>query len=204
MRFQHEAYFANNSLYYGVNEEGEVMKNFFLRLGVTMIISVFTSPLAAQSKIDLTEGTLFLDGQMSFTYGLISFTKPQHSFSLTTNIGGGYFIFDNIAVGISVPGKWKIAPTSGGELGLKIFSDYYFDIDSGIFPYAGASVTPGYDMSEKLFQLSVGLEGGVLVSLSESVAVDFGIRPEIYFQLFDTQKWKFIFPAGFLGIKAVF
>lgn len=178
---------------------------------LVFLVAFYGVGLSAQPRVDITEGTLFLTGGLSVKYDLIGFEKPQHKFALLSDLGGGYFALDRLAVGASVPGEWNFASgTDGveldkrGKLGLKIFTTYYFDTESGIFPYVGGNITPAYSMGEKTFQLSAGIDGGVLVSLSESVALDFGLRPELYFKLFDTQKWKIAVPAGFLGIKAVF
>lgn len=175
------------------------------------LVAGYAAGLLAQPRIDITEGTLFLTGGLSFKYDLIGFQKPQHKFALISDLGGGYFVKDNLSVGASVPAEWNFASGTDaielekrGRLGLKIFSTYYFETESGVFPYLGANVTPAYSLGEKTFQLSAGVDAGVLVSLSESVALDFGLRPEMHFRIFDTQKWKVSLPAGFLGIKAVF
>lgn len=158
----------------------------------------------AQPRIDLSEGTLFINGSLAFGYDMIGFEKPEHRFDLKSDLGGGYFVIDNLAVGLSVPVQWAFMPSNGRELGLKISTTYYFDTDSVVFPYLGVNGTPRYSMSNKNFQLLGGLDAGVLVSLSESVALDFGLRPEIFFKLYDSQKWKISIPAGFFGVRAVF
>jgi hypothetical protein len=179
---------------------------YIVRLAARTLIgmSIFAGTIVAQPRIDLTDGTLFIAGSFAFKYKLTDFEQPQHKLMLETDVGGGYFILDRFAIGLGVPGEWTFAPASGGALGLKIFSTYFFEIDSIVFPYLGANTTPGYSMNEKEFQLKAGLDSGVLISLSESVAVDFGIRPELSFKIYDSQKWKFSLPAGFIGIKAVF
>lgn len=184
---------------------------FAVKIVLTLAIALHAISGLAQEKVDLSEGSLFVTGGLSFKYDAIGFEKTQHNFALLSDIGGGYFLLDGVAVGVSVPGEWNfasgvddVALDKRGKLGIKLFSTYYFNLDSAIAPYFGGSLTPAYSMGDKTFQLSAGLDGGILVSLSESVALDFGIRPEIYFKLFETQKWRFSLPAGFLGIKAVF
>lgn len=178
---------------------------------VILLIVTYAAGIVAQPRVDLTQGTLFLTGGLSFKYDLIGFEKAQHKFALLSDLGGGYFISDRFAVGASIPGEWNFA--SGidsvsldrrGKLGLKLFTTYFFDTGGALFPYLGVNATPAYSLGEKTFLLSAGIDGGVLVSLSESVALDFGLRPEINFKLFDTQKWRISVPAGFLGIRAVF
>jgi hypothetical protein len=131
--------------------------------------------------------------------------------SLVSDIGGGYFVLDGLAVGLSVPGEWNFATGTSaieadkrGKIGLKFAVTYFFDTDGGVFPYLGGNATPGYSLGENSFKLSGGVDAGVLVSLSESVALDFGLRPQIDFKLFDSDKWRLSIPAGFLGVKAVF
>lgn len=169
-----------------------------------LLISLPATIILAEPKIDLTEGTLFLSGSLAFQYDVIGFTDAQHIFGLSSDVGGGYFVLDNLAVGLSIPTSWRFTPNNGGSVGLKIFSTYFFDIKSIVFPYAGLSVTPGYDISGRWFQLLAGIHGGVLLSLTESVGLDFGIRPEVSFKLTDKQKWRLSIPAGFIGVSAFF
>lgn len=158
----------------------------------------------AQEKIDLTEGTLLLKGSFAVEYDVVGFDKPEHKVALKTTAGGGYFFIDRLAAGLALPGEWIIAPKNAGNFGVEVFSTYYFDLKNGLFPYAGASVIPGYSLNAKEFQLKAGLEGGVLVSLSDSLALDFGTKPQFAIKMYDTQKWKLSVPLGFIGIKAVF
>lgn len=175
-----------------------------LILRILVLMSFCVSFAFAQPRIDLTEGTLFILGSFALKYDVKGFAEAQHKLGVETDVGGGYFVIDRFAVGIGVPGEWTFAPVSKGALGLKVFATYYFDNGSIVFPYLGANTTPGYNMQEKEFQLKAGVDTGVLVSLSESVAVDFGIRPELFFKIYESQNWKFSLPAGFIGIKAVF
>ncbi len=187
--------------------------SFRKMLSIACLLSTvwFSAQIVAQSKIDLSEGTLFVSGGLSFKYDLIGFEKPQHNFALLSDLGGGYFVLNRLAVGVSVPATWNFASGVGnvqidkrGELGIKLFSTYFFNTEASLAPYLGGNVTPAYSMGEKTFQVSAGVDGGVIVSLSQSVALDIGLRPELHFKLFDTQKWKFSLPAGFLGVRAFF
>lgn len=182
------------------------MTSFIKMVGYVLLSTYFfvATNSHAQPRIDLSEGTVFLTGGLTFDYTATALTQTQHDFRLVSNLGGGYFIIDNLVIGLSIPTEWRFSPQSGGEIGFKGFSAYFFDIDSVVFPYVGGSITPGYSMSERSFKLKTGLDGGVLVSMSDSVALDFGIRPELTFKLYDTQHWKFSLPTGFVGIVAVF
>jgi hypothetical protein len=165
---------------------------------------IYSAAMMAQPRIDLTEGSLFLAGGLMLNYEMKDFTNSSHSLGLTSEVGGGYFILDYLAVGFTVPVNVKFAQQSTGDIGAKIFSTYFFNLDSSVIPYLGGSVTPGYGLTERSFQLSAGLDAGVLLSLSESVALDLGIKPELYFKLFDSQHWHIKVPAGFVGVRAVF
>lgn len=181
------------------------MASLWKKKTLLLWVSFFASTITmAQPRIDLTEGTLFLNGGLIFQYDMVDFENTQHTFGLKTDLGGGYFVIDNLAVGLGLPGEWRFTPSSGGSLGVKVFTTYHFDMNSAIFPYVGVNVTPGYNMTEKSFQLKAGLDGGILVSLSENIALDFGLKPEVTFKLFDKDKWKISIPTGFLGVRAVF
>jgi hypothetical protein len=164
---------------------------------------LFSVMAVAQPRIDLTEGTVFLSGGFDVRYEIIGFEKPNHKFKLTSDIGGGYFIVDDLAVGVSVPIEWTIGKNKA-RVGMKFFSTYFFDISTTIFPYLGGNIIPRYFISGREFELLAGIDTGILVSLSESVALDFGIKPEIFFKLYNSQKWRILIPGGFFGIRAVF
>lgn len=163
---------------------------------------LFSYNTFTQPHIDLTEASLFLFGDVTLQYDVIDLVNPQQRLLIKSDVGGGYFIIDYLAIGLAFPIKWHIS--EGGSLGLKVFSTYFFDIDSGVFPYVGGNVTIQYNMQKKEPQLFAGIDTGVLVSLSESVALDFGLRPEVGFKLSPSQNWRLSIPAGFLGIRAVF
>jgi hypothetical protein len=168
------------------------------------IMIFFTTALLAQPKIDLTEGSIFVLGSLTLDYEMQVLDETEHRLKMKSNIGGGYLVMDRLAISLSIPADWKFTPSSRGSFGLKLSTTYFFDIVSMMFPYLGINVTPKYSMSERAFQLLAGAEAGILVSMSENVALDFGINPEVFFKLYDVQKWKFTLPAGFLGIRAVF
>ncbi len=176
-----------------------------------VFLAIYSIGSFSQPRIDLSQGTLFLTGGVSFKYDVVGFDRMQHKFSLLSDLGGGYFVIDRLSVGASIPAEWNfasgldsIALEKRGRIGLKVFSTYFFDTSFALFPYIGANATPAYGLGEKAFVLSAGLDGGVLVSLTESVALDFGLRPELFIKLSSTQKWRLSLPVGFLGIRAVF
>jgi hypothetical protein len=163
---------------------------------------LFSYNTFTQPHIDLTEASLFLFGGATLQYDVIDLANPQQRLLIRSDVGGGYFIIDYLAIGLAFPLKWHIS--EGGSLGLKIFSTYFFDINGVVFPYVGGNTTIQYNMQNREPQLFAGIDGGVLVSLSESVALDFGLRPELTIKLSPSQNWRLSIPAGFLGIRAVF
>lgn len=195
---------ASNS--YGMVEDGhEWRRGVGMRAkSLVSMVGLLCMSLFAQEKIDLSEGTLLVKGSFALEYDVVGFDKPEHKVALKTAAGGGYFFLDRLSAGLALPGEWVIAPKSAGSFGLEVFSTYYFDLKNGLFVYSGGSIIPGYSLNAKEFQLKVGLDSGVLVSLSESVALDFGMKPQLAIKMYDTQKWKLSVPFGFIGIKAVF
>lgn len=160
--------------------------------------------LCAQPRVDLSEGSLFINGSLAVQYQMINFSNSQHSLFLASDLGSGYFVSDNFAIGASLPALWSFTPLSGGQLGISIFGTYYFDIDSIIYPYLGLRPSIAYDMSEKDFRLAAAVDAGFLVSMSESVALDLGLAPKLNVALNNKQKWGLEVPAGFLGVRAFF
>ncbi len=158
----------------------------------------------AEPRIALTEGSLFIQGSLALDYSLVGFKTNKQQLSLASDIGGGFFVVDNLSVGLSLPGKWAFIPAGSGEFGISFFGAYYFDINSIVFPYLGLSATPSYRLSDSEFLLHAGVSTGVLISMSEPVALDLGIAPKMYFPLNDKQVWKLQIPAGFIGVRAFF
>lgn len=168
------------------------------------IVIALAPALSAQPRVDLTEGSFFLLGAFSLDYRVDRLSQDDHKLNLISNIGGGYFIADNLAIGFSLPIKWQMLGAKA-NLGIKPFCSYFFDLGSTIFPYFGGNITTAYDtFSSGRFMLKAGVDAGLLVSMSESVALDFAINPEVTFKLSKSQDWGLEIPAGFIGIRAIF
>ena len=178
------------------------MKRFLLGfIGSFLILS---GAVGAQPRVDLMEGTLFFEGNLTFKYNLDDFSSPTHKFGLGSTIGAGYFVVDNLAVGASVPAVWDFSKEGKGNLGLKLFLTYFFDMGGVVFPYFGVNVVPKLLWPKTSFGLSAGVDTGFLISMSESVALDLGIAPTINFAVSKDQKWSLEVPAGFVGVRAFF
>lgn len=159
---------------------------------------------ALNHRVMLAKDTWFISGSLALNYEMTVLKPVEHKIALNSDVGGGYFVMDRLAVGASLPAKWTLVPKKKGEIGLSLFGTYFFDIDHFIVPYAGIDITPGFSLSEMSLLLSAGINGGVLISLSNSVALDFGISPEFYFPLTSRQRFKLTIPAGFIGVRAFF
>lgn len=180
------------------------LKNSSLIILLAGAFALFSWQSFGQPRADLTEGTIYLDGSLSVDYEMKGLKDAQHTFKLNSNVGGGYFVIDGWAVGASLPIKWTFSPKSHGTLGLKLLTTYFFDIDNIVYPYIGINATPGFNLGTKEFTVNGGLDTGILVSLSEAVAIDLGIRPNIDFKIAKDDKWTINVPAGFIGVRAFF
>lgn len=172
---------------------------------VTSLLMAFA--LKAQPRVDLGEGSLFILGALTVNYGIIDFNKNEQTLKLKSDVGGGYFVRDNLAVGFALPVGWQMLQNKF-SLGFKPFATYFFDLGTTVFPYIGGNITAGYSTLTTFgtgeFQLLAGIDSGILFSLSENVALDFGLRPEIAIKLSNNQRWRLDIPGGFIGVRAFF
>jgi hypothetical protein len=203
MRFlyiQHKTYpnISSRAVYIFLEEN---MKNIsFLTLLCFFHLSSFTEP-----RIDLSEGSMMADGNFIFNYNLRDFLNlKEQDMGLKSSIGASYLLYDAWALGLGLSMDLTFAPYSNGMWGVKIFTDYFFITQSIYYPYMGISFTPGYSLNVSQARLKAGLGGGVLISLSESVALDLGLRPELSIKVYESQKWKFSLGAGLIGIRISF
>lgn len=172
---------------------------------IFLFLTSFGSQMVmSEPRVNLEQGSLFIAGALSLNYQLSDFSSPEHRFSLGSDIGGGFFVVDNFAVGGSLPTQWTFVPKATGVFGLSLFGTYFFDLATIIFPYLGLNINPSYSLAAEQFLLNTGVDCGLLVSLSESVALDLGIAPKIQVALNAKQKWSLAVPAGFLGVRAFF
>lgn len=177
---------------------------FYRIIASLVALFIMAAPSFAQPRADLSAGGLFLLGGVTLNYGIIDFSSEKQRMELKSDLGGGYFIKDNLAVGFSLPIRWKIMGNET-DLGIKPFTTYFFDLGGSVFAYVGGSLTLAYHtFGTGGFRLKAGLDSGVLISMSESVALDFGLRPELTFKLSKSQHWDLDLPAGFFGIRAFF
>ncbi len=171
---------------------------------VLLLLILVPATSFSEPRLQLVESSFFILGSLSLDYRLIHATETKQRLSLNSDMGAGFFVVDNFALALSVPAEWVFVPAKLGTIGVSLFGTYFFANESTIFPYLGLSATPSYDVAAHEFNLSSSFMTGVLVGLSESVALDIGVAPKVQFPLNPMQNWKLSIPIGFLGIRAFF
>lgn len=164
---------------------------------------MFASSGFSQLMVDLTQGTNTVMGAFTGKYELELKDEKTHRLNVDSNVGFGHFVFDNFMAGAALTGAWNLSD-GFKNAGVKLMSTYFFDTYTGAFPYLGVNLDPSYNIKLKNFMLKAGVHTGVLVSLSESVALDFGLGADLSIKIKDTDTWKVSVPFGFLGLRAFF
>lgn len=180
------------------------MKNNILFI-ILSFLSLYAVANKSEPKIDLISGTMMADGNFILDYNIkdISNSK-EYDLGFKSSLGASYFIYDAWALGLGLSLDASFAPQSKGVWGLKIFSDYFFTNKSIYYPYIGGAITPGYSINASQFRLNTGLSLGVLISLSNSLALDLGIRPTLSIKMYPQQKGKFNLGIGLIGLRVSF
>lgn len=161
---------------------------------------LFSAVSFADLIVDLSQGTNSIFGSFTGKYSM-EFSDPKtHRLSVNSDVGFGHFVADNFMVGFMVKGGWNYSD-GFRKAGGKVIGGYFFDTHSSLVPYLGLSVDPMYNFAKEMFSLGAGLCTGLLLSLSESVALDFGIHSEVGIKLRDTDTWKAGVKGGFMGVR---
>lgn len=185
---------------------GDPMKKYIVTL-ITYAFFTCSATIAA-IRTDLTFGTMTMSGSVMSSYDIAynaRLSKNAHKFSIGSNIGMGYFVADNVLIEVGLPIQFSMHDKSTFvTTGISLGTNYYFDIDAALFPYLGLSVSPFYFFHAKKFGLSTQPAVGVLLSISESVALDFALRSDIGIALSANDHWSFRNALGYAGIKAFF
>ncbi len=179
------------------------MKKLFVSF-IMLSLGVF-----AQENIDLSQGTFSLKGSLWAEFQRQNITDAINRLKISSDVSMGYFLADQWEVHLGLPINWYLSDRSSksitGVLGLRIGSSYYFSSNRTVIPYIEAGITPKAKFNAaSQMMLAVSLGGGILLSLSESVGLDFGFRPELSFRLRPNQHWLIEAPIGFFGIRAFF
>ncbi len=90
------------------------------------------------------------------------------------------------------------------DWGLEIFSRWYFNTHDVIKFYAGSSIGMRlFDFSGSTIKWTLGGETGILIGLSEKIALDVGIPVTFYFDRLSGFN-RVEIPIGYYGLRAFF
>jgi len=161
-----------------------------MKLGkMVSLVALFALIIAPQAHaIQLAPGTIMISGNSNFHFGTAK--QEVDDFDQTiTNFGlmvqGGYFVINNLEAVVlfdfdtSTYENGDKVTTTAFTLGAG--ANYYFDLQSELFPYAGAflgfmseKTKNGYE--ESINGVLFGLQGGIKYFLNDNFAVDAGLR----------------------------
>lgn len=189
------------------------MKKNFLKAALLALSFSFVQSAQAAPRTDLSQGTVSAFG--GGVLGHIQLKKYPteekiHSiFSFGVDVGAGYFIADNWSINAGFTASEWVATgdkKSKPNLGIKVGTEYFFDIGASLFPYVGVNVTPGFNLNhdKDKFNLRTAGDLGLLVSLSEGVALDLAVKPNFKWKLGEKDYWQFDIPFGYFGVRAFF
>lgn len=179
------------------------MRFFKKILFVSFLVNSF---IRAENRTFLEKGTMYLSGDLTGNYERINWQKGKNHLSLNSSFNLGYFLGDNFSMGLGFPVIWNFIPASFGVLGLKLSANTFLGNKNMLIPYFGLDLNPKLKLikEDNEFLLSTGFTFGAILSLSDSVALDLGIRPELFYKLNPKQNWQIQIPFGFLGVRAFF
>lgn len=176
--------------------------NGLIRFSLAAFLLTAAAPSLAGSKLDLSAGRMSLSGTASI--GSHNILNTQRTFSYGAAVGYSYFVMKNLSVGgvIGVVNTKQFDMPDQGMLGLGVA--YYFNASDMIKPYLGLRVDVQYaktatDSVDSGFGVSAGLPVGILIGLSDSVALDLGLR--IHSTI---PSWKVGIDGGMIGVRAFF
>lgn len=164
-------------------------------LAIAIGALALSTTTAAAGELDLSKGMKELGGSATldlFTGGgntqVGLFIQPQ----------GGYFIIDNLELLLAA--SFQVIGDATG-VGFGVGAHYY--IPAGSMPaYVGGTLNYGSVSAFGLGndQVSVSLQGGILPALADNIALDLGLRANVYFG----DPAVLHIPAGYLGVRAYF
>ncbi len=178
--------------------------------------ALVSTQAAAYDDLDVSAGTMSLGGALSFPMNFPKGGAPEVRVGITPSFG--YFFVDGVDFFVSAKFervlKASATNTFGGSpvdlnnhWGVGVGINYYIDLGSPAFPYLGANGDFAWNGDGTDITATVPL--GVLVSLNEHVAIDFGIPVGIKFgvgkALAANNGYAGIsINPGYLGVKAFF
>ncbi|MGC4120260.1 MAG: outer membrane beta-barrel protein [Myxococcales bacterium] len=181
---------------------------------IASLILTASPAWAEGGMLKLSEGTLQLGGDLAFTTQVripeAGSTTTGFVFSFTPS--AGYFVADNFellaGLQFTIP-FGDLYETSSKAFGFQVGGRYHANLARRVSLYGGLSFGVGYTWLEYRYvgmddtELMVSLQGGLLVALSEAVAVNAGVRFTID-HYFDAGVTYLTFPVGVLGVEAFF
>lgn len=164
-----------------------------MRITVLAIVGFIFTNLNAQTE----KGQILISGSSSLNFSIEKDktksdnidTEGSRTTTFDINPMGGYFIINNLAVGISMPIILSSSKDGDGDKSKSNsfifgpFGRYYFDAENikpfGQLAFGFGTLTEKYTpegedtYKEKYGQLSFAIDVGAAVFLNESVAIDF-------------------------------
>jgi hypothetical protein len=157
-------------------------------------------------RLNLDKGRMAVSGRAQVNY-FSSEASYYGGFYAQIDAAYSYFLVDNFALGVGLNAASQIDRIAvAPALGLNVAAEYFFDTNSIAVPYLGANLGIGYkplDPTSKLW-LPVRPQVGVLIALSDSVALDLGINTTFTFPLLSDVEPLLEGTAGMVGVRAFF
>ena len=162
----------------------------FIKPTVALALGLFASQSATAAELAIEQGTMSLGGNAGL---LLIAGEGGSDVSINVSPSIGYFLSDNM----QLFGNVHFGYSGGVSYGVGVGANYVMDVSSmklytGI--HADLLGAEGIDPF-----ISVGAQVGLWIGLSESVALDVGIRPN-----YEISTGTFSMSAGYLGVNAFF
>jgi hypothetical protein len=118
-----------------------------------------------------------------------------------------YFVQDGLAVGVTLSAASTITRLAvAPQIAVGALLEYVFKTQSIAYPYLGAGVAVAYKPLDpsSMFWLPLKPQVGVLIALSDAVALDLGMNTTLTFALAGYVPPLLDGSAGFIGVRAFF
>lgn len=177
--------------------------HIFFVFGVLLI-----STSASAERLDLSEGAMTIGGRLAFEIKAndISNVLPMER-KMPIILEGGYFIFDNWEVDVSLGTTLVFNVPIEAAVNLGLGTKFYFDTDSMFYPYIATLPTVIWNGAGLVSNWSIRLPvmAGILVGLNSHVALDVGATAGFTWQLNSgTSPTGFDLAVGYVGVRSFF
>jgi hypothetical protein len=154
------------------------------------------------------KGSINLGGSALFTGTFASASGSSSNgatFQLRPSLG--YSVIDGLEIGglLSVGGQFGDLYSNGVTIGVLAGLRYVFDTGSRVMPFVGAYGGTEIIIADTQNTVTAGVldvGGGILVALSNHVALSFGIEAVVVFITSPATVTVVRLPAGFFGVSA--